>query len=125
MIMDIDNRHLLPFAGMNRTAVIALAQLFVAIELLKQWREVADNTLQLHFGAMKELMATLAVPLIAVESALGPRHLDHDPNASSHALRRVPHVLGEEKNVPLFDWNLDRRLSGVSISRNEMFPFSW
>src|ERR1051325_3980202 len=113
MIMDIDNRHLLPFAGMNRTAVLTLAQLFVAIKLLKQWREVADNTLQLHFCAMKELVATLAIPLEAVESALGTRHLDHDSNASSHALRRVPDMLGKQKDIPLFNWNLNRRLSWI------------
>jgi hypothetical protein len=51
MIVNVDDGHLL-FAGMNRAAVLALAQTFVGVELLKQRRQIFDNTLQFDFGAM-------------------------------------------------------------------------
>jgi hypothetical protein len=34
---------------MNRAAVFALAQVLVAVELLKQGRQIAHNTLQFYF----------------------------------------------------------------------------
>src|SRR5438309_7081915 len=60
---------------------------------------------------MQELMAILAIPLKAVESALGPRHFNHDSNTSRSTLRRMTHVPGQEKNVALVNRNFYRRLA--------------
>ena len=79
MIMDVNDGHLL-FAGMYGAAVFALAEIFVAVELLEERRQVAHDALQFHFCAMHKLMTTVAVPLESVERALGSRHLDHYPD---------------------------------------------
>src|SRR5262249_6234914 len=39
VIMNVDDGHLL-FVGMNRATVLALAQTFVGIELLKEWWQI-------------------------------------------------------------------------------------
>jgi len=37
---------------MNRATVFALAQTFIAVELLKQGRQIAHDALQFHFRAV-------------------------------------------------------------------------
>src|ERR1043165_212081 len=37
MIVNVDNRHLLPFAGMDRAAVFTFTQNRVAVELVEKW----------------------------------------------------------------------------------------
>src|SRR5579864_1226988 len=81
MIMDVNDGHLL-FAGMYGAAVFALAEIFVAVELLEEWRQVAHDALQFHFCAMHKLMTILAVPLEAVERSFGPRHLNYHADCS-------------------------------------------
>src|SRR5665811_1919131 len=97
---------------MNRSTVFALAQAFVAIELLKQRRQVAHNTLQFHFCAMHQLMTVLAIPFETIHRTFWTRHLDHHADAPLlQSLRGMPHVLGQQKNLTLFDRNLQRRLA--------------
>jgi hypothetical protein len=67
---------------MNRAAMLALSQIFVAIEFFKQRRQIANNALQLYFGAMHQLMALGAVPFETVHCALWTRHLDDYANRS-------------------------------------------
>jgi hypothetical protein len=66
-------------------------------------------------------MAILAIPLKAVESALGARHFDHDSNASCHSLRRMTHVPGQKKNISLIDRNFNRRFArGLHQSKKDV-----
>src|SRR5579863_5039272 len=96
---------------MHRAAVLTLAQTLVAVELIKQRRKVAHNAFQFHFRAMHQLVAVRAVPFETVENALWTRHLHHHPDAAGHALRRMPHMFGQQENLAFFDGNFKRRLS--------------
>ena len=111
MIVDVDDWHFYVFAGMNRATVFALAQILVAVELLKQRRQVAHNALQFYFRAMQQLMTVLAIPFESIQRALGARHLHHHADAARLPLRRMPHVLRQQKDLALFDRNLERRLA--------------
>ena len=64
--MDVDNLHVL-FAGMNGAAMFTSAATLVAIELFKHGRQILDDTLQLYFRAMNQLMALRAVPFERVQ----------------------------------------------------------
>jgi hypothetical protein len=66
MIMDVDNLHVL-FAGMNGAAMLTSTATLVAIELFKHRRQILDDTLQLDFRAINQLMAVRAVPLEGVQ----------------------------------------------------------
>src|SRR5258708_12770193 len=98
---------------MKRAAVFTFAQTLAAVELLEQRRQITHDALQLHFGTVHQLMAVLAVPLEAVEIAFWTRHLnDHTDCSRLEPLRRMPHMLGQQKYFSFFDWNFDRRLAG-------------
>src|SRR5579864_2639453 len=61
---------------------------------------------------MHKLMALLAVPLKAIQCALGARHFDDHPYASRlQPLRRVPHMLWEQENFSLLDRNFEWRVT--------------
>ena len=64
--MDVDNLHVL-FAGMNGAAMLTSAATLIAIELLKHGWQIPDDTLQLYFRAIKQLMAVGAVPFEGVQ----------------------------------------------------------
>jgi hypothetical protein len=94
MIVNIDDWHLL-FAGMHGAAVLALAQIFVVVELFKQGRQIADNAFQLHFRAIHKMMTALTVPFEPIQIAFWPRHFDYNAETSLlMPLRRVAHVFG-------------------------------
>jgi hypothetical protein len=80
------------FAGMNRSAVFALAQAFVAVELLENWRKISNNAFQSYFGTVQQLMAILTIPLERVDGIFRTRHLDDYADATRLPLRRMPHV---------------------------------
>src|SRR5579862_5152586 len=61
---------------------------------------------------MQQLMTLLAIPFEAILSALGPRHLHDHTDAARLPLWRVPHVFWQQKNIALFDRNLEGRLAG-------------
>src|SRR5579871_2097506 len=97
---------------MNGAAMFALAEIFIAVELLEQRGQVTHDTLELDFSAMHKLMALLAIPLKAIQCAVGARHFDDHPNASRlQPLRRMPHMLWEQENFSLLDWNFEWRLT--------------
>jgi hypothetical protein len=64
--MDVDNLHVL-FAGMNGAAMLTSTARLVAIELFKHGRQILDDTLQLYFRAINQLMAVRAVPFEGVQ----------------------------------------------------------
>src|SRR5260370_681368 len=97
---------------MNRATMLALAKTFVAVESLKQGRQIANNALQLHFRAMHQLMTILAIPFESIHRTLWTRHLDDDADASLlQSLRRMPLMFGHKKNLALSDRNLKRWLA--------------
>src|ERR1700722_16279265 len=96
---------------MYRAAVFTLTPLFAAIELLEDWREIFDDALQLNFRAINQTMAVGAIPFESVERSLGARHLDDYADGIGWALRRVAHMLGQEKNFSFFNWDFERRLA--------------
>src|SRR6202035_5593837 len=101
----------LQFAGMKRTTVFALPQALVAIELLKQWRQIAHDALQFHFPAVQQLMTILAVPLETIQSALGAWHFHDHADAARLPLGGMSHVLRQKKDLALSDGNLQGRLT--------------
>src|SRR6266536_3732519 len=99
------------FARMYRTAVFALAQALVAVEPFEERRQIAHNAVELHFRAMQQLMTILAVPLEPIHRALGARHFDNHADAAFlQSQGRMPHMLRQQKNLALFDRNLQGRL---------------
>src|SRR6267378_5872761 len=80
-------------ARMDGAALSAGAQRVARIKALEERRQVAHDALQLHFHAVQEVVALLAVPLEAVFDAFGPRALDHQANAARFGtLRRMAQV---------------------------------
>src|SRR5262249_12960304 len=93
-------------------AMLALAEVFVAVELLKERRQVAHNASQFDLCAMQEIVTILAVPLETVRFVLRPWHLDHHTHGSRlQSLWRMSHVLGQQENFSFLDWHFDRRFS--------------
>src|SRR5579862_6444255 len=110
MIMNVNDWHA-SFARMNRAAMLALAAAFIAVEFFEYRRKVFHNALQLHFGAIHQLVAIRAIPLECVERALGTRNLDDYPDRLSGTLWRMPHVLGKKKDLAFSDGNFQRRFT--------------
>ena len=75
----------------------ALAQILVAVELLKQRRQVTDDALQLNFRAMQQLMTILAIPFESIENAIRAWHFHYDADGVRLALGGMPHVLRQQK----------------------------
>src|SRR5579871_6815446 len=97
---------------MHCSAVLALAEILVAVELLKKRRQVAHDALQFHLSPTNEVITILAIPLKAIQFALWPRHLDHYTHSSRlQSLWRMPHVFRQQKNFSLLDRYFNRRLS--------------
>src|SRR3982074_1006807 len=88
-------------AGMNRATVLAFTQGFVVVELIKQRRQVAHYTLQLHLRSVQQLVAVRAVPFETVKSSFGAWHLDDDADTSRLSLWRVPSVFWQQEDVAL------------------------
>ncbi len=105
---------------MNRAAVFALAETLIAVELFEQRRKVAHDTFELHFCAMHQMVAILAVPLKSIHCSFRSRHFDDDADgARLQALRRVAHMLRQQKNLSFFNRNFNRGFALASESGEE------
>src|ERR1700680_693879 len=96
---------------MTPATVFALAQILVAVELLKQRRQIAHDTPQLYFCPVQQMMTDLAIPFKSIQRALGAWHLHHHSDAACRPLWRMPHVFWQQKDLALVYRNLDRRLA--------------
>src|SRR5258708_6176057 len=96
---------------MYRAAMLGFAPALGRIELIKQRRQICDDTCQLRFRAINQLVAVRAIPLEGVQRAFWARHFDDDPDRLRWPLRRMPKVLGQKKYFALFDWHFQWRLA--------------
>src|SRR6202049_502938 len=110
-------------AGINRATVLAFAQGFVVVELIKQRRQVAHYTLQFHLRAVQQLVAVRAIPFETVKSWVGAWHLDDDADASRLSLRRVSGVLWQQEDVAFIDWNVQRGFARRFHDANKNISF--
>jgi hypothetical protein len=111
-------------ARMNFSTVRAGSQSFVLIESLEQRRQIRDDALQEHFGAMDQVVTLPAIPFKAVFGALGTRNFDYQTDGSRRVtLRRMAHVLWQQKDLALLDRYLQGRLSRLFHHANENIAF--
>src|SRR5512146_654513 len=76
--VNVDRWHVLS-SWMHGSAMFAAAQFLVAVEPLKNWRQVANDALEPQLRPMHAVMTIRAIPLEGIEFTLGARHLDHHP----------------------------------------------
>src|SRR5690606_22117071 len=91
---------------MQRAAVGTTALFLGGIKGVEERRQVLHQALQLGFHTVYQVPATIlrfAIPLEAVLQALGPLALNDQAYAVGFgALRRVPDVRGQQKDIALF-----------------------
>src|SRR5262245_3530646 len=101
--LELDPAGRWVLARMDGTAVLACARVGVGIERLVERRQVLHQVLDLHLDTVYERAAFEAVPFEGVE-LVRPRRLDHEPDrARLRALRRMPHMRGQQKDVARAD----------------------
>jgi hypothetical protein len=96
----------------NRAAVWADTQFFVAVKVLEKRRQVLNDAFQKNFGAINKMVALFAIPLEAVFLTISSWHFNDQADCSVRvALRRMTHMSWQQKDFALFDRDFDGRLS--------------
>src|ERR1700674_3026985 len=93
------------FAGVNGATVLALTPVFVVVELLKEGRQIFDNTFQFYFRTINQLVAIRAIPFECVLITFGARYFNDDAYSIGRTLGGMAHVFGQKENFAFLDRN--------------------
>src|SRR4051812_44673359 len=96
---------------MHSSAMLAATQILVAVERLKNRRQVLYQALQADFCPVYELVTVRAVPFERVQRAVRTWHFDYETDRVGSALRRMTHVLRKQEDLAFANRNIHWRLA--------------